>query len=337
MDGTSWKIKGIVLTAPLTDEIDDVIKLIEEFLAPKGFNLLVLQVRYRYQFKNHPEVRGYDPLSYEDVKRILSVCKKHAIRLVPKMNLIGHQSGVHNTPTDGILHGHNEKSSDIPDGLLRAYPDFDEERGQGEISYARSLCLSNKEAQRTVFELIDELMDVFEADVIHVGCDEAFSIGTCESCRNIPKSKLLANWINGLNEHVKARGGRIMMWGDRLISAKENGYDRWEASDNGTDGARASLSRDIIICDWHYGKVEKYPSVDIFATEGFKILVSPWRDKEGAVALLNYAKEHDKGHVLGVLTTTWCGSGDLAKHVLYGEKGRWQHTEEIANTLKELY
>ena len=66
-----WKTKGIVLTAPLSEEIDDVIKLIDEYLAPRGFNMIVMQVRYRYQFKRHPEVWGYDPLSLEDVKKLL--------------------------------------------------------------------------------------------------------------------------------------------------------------------------------------------------------------------------------------------------------------------------
>ena len=116
----AWKTKGIVLTAPLTDEIDEVVKFIEEFLAPRGFNLLVLQVRYRYQFKKHPELWGYDPLSLADVKKLLNACKRHGIRLLPKMNLIGHQSGFPNQPTDGILHGHHDVVDDIRDGLLRA-------------------------------------------------------------------------------------------------------------------------------------------------------------------------------------------------------------------------
>ena len=83
-----WKIKGILLTAPLTEDLDDVIKFIDEYLAPRGFNLVMLQIRYRYDFKKHPEVRGYDPLSKDDVKRLLEVCKKHNIKLIPKMNLM---------------------------------------------------------------------------------------------------------------------------------------------------------------------------------------------------------------------------------------------------------
>ena len=86
-----WKKKGIVLTAPLTSEVDTVVKFIDEYLAPRSFDTVVLQIRYRYQFKSHPELWGYDPLSFGDVKKLLDVCKKNGIKLVPKMNLFGHQ------------------------------------------------------------------------------------------------------------------------------------------------------------------------------------------------------------------------------------------------------
>ena len=85
-----WKTKGIVLTAPLTKEVDDVVEFIDKYLAPNGCNLIVMQIRYRYRFRLHPECQGYDPLSCNDVKKLVNVCKKHNIRLVPKMNLQGH-------------------------------------------------------------------------------------------------------------------------------------------------------------------------------------------------------------------------------------------------------
>jgi len=333
----SWKIKGIVLTAPLHEEIDDVIKLIDEYLAPRGFNMIVMQVRYRYQFRHHPEVRGYDPLSEDDVKRLLAVCQKNGIKLVPKMNLIGHQSGFHNEPTDGILHGHNEVLSDIRDGLLRAYPEFDEQRGVDEILYSRSICLSSREAKDVICELIDELMDVFEADMIHIGCDEVFNAGLCSECSKKSRGELISSWINSINAHVKARGGSILIWGDRLLSTNDTGYNRWEASDDGSSIAIDMLSKDIIICDWHYDRYEKYESVDIFAKAGYKIMISPWRDKASLEAFLDYAIKHDVGHINGVLMTTWCGSGDLAKRLLYGEKGRWIHTDQIASTIDEIF
>ena len=331
-----WKIKGITLTAPLSEEVDDVVKLIEEYLAPRGFNMIVMQVRYRYQFKRHPEVWGYDPLSLADVKKLLGACRKNGIKLVPKMNLIGHQSGFPNTPTDGILHGHNSLEADIPDGLLRAYPSFDEQAGIDRVEYARSICLSSRAAKTVVLELIDELMEAFEAKSIHIGCDEAFNMALCPECSKIPKGQLIANWVNAISDHIKPRGGNVMMWGDRLLSVEATGYDRWEASDSDTHTAIDTLSRDVVICDWHYNKYDAYPSLDVFAKAGFDMLISPWREKENLDAFLDYAISHDQGNIKGLLFTTWCGSGDLARCVLHGEKGRWLHTDQIAATLKTL-
>ncbi len=332
-----WKTKGVVLTAPLTEDIDDVVKLIDKYLAPCGFNLIFLQVRYRYQFKRHPEAWGYDPLSFEDVKKLLAVCRKNGIKLVPKMNLIGHQSGFPNVPTDGILHGHNSCEADIRDGLLRAYPDFGEQPNEKEIVYARSICLSSRGAKTVVFELVDELMEVFEADSIHIGCDEAFNVGKCPACSKLTNAELIANWVNAINDHVKSNGGTVYMWGDRLFSVTETGYNEWEASKNGTELARKRLSPDVIVCDWHYDKLEKYPSVEILGNDGFEMMICPWRDQEAAKLFIDYAKANDKGHIKGLLATTWCGSGELAKRILYGERCRWQHTEQIAKTFEELY
>jgi len=332
-----WKIKGIVLSAPLTKDVDDVVEFIDKYLAPNGCNLVVLQIRYRYKFKQHPECQGYDPLSYEDVKKLVHVCKKNNIRLVPKMNLIGHQSGLHNTPTDGILHGHSEAIPDFRDGLLRAYPELDEMPDEKGVFYSRSLCLTNPLVKLIVFDLIDELLDVFEADAMHIGCDEVFHIGICPECRKRSKAKLLADWINTLNEHLKEKNAQLMMWGDRFLNANETGYGSYEASDNNTEDALNMVAKDIVICDWHYEKQEVYPSVDVFAKSGHDMFVCPMRVKQNAINFIEYAKEHDKGHVKGILMTTWFSSGELARHILYNEEPQWKYAKELAQTLKFLF
>lgn len=333
-----WKTKGIVLTAPLTDQIDDVIEFIDKYLAPNGCNLIVMQVRCRYQFRRHPECQGYDPLSFDDVKKLLAVCRKNNIKLVPKMNLHGHQSGLHNTPTDGILHGHNEPIPDFRDGILRAYPEFDEQPNEKGVFYSRSLCMTNPLVKMLVFDLMDELLDVFESDIIHVGCDEVFHLGLCEECSKYTKAELLSNWINTLNDHLKERGASMMMWGDRLLNKNElTCYNRYESADNGTHSAIETISKDVYICDWHYWNSEKFPSVELFAKAGFKMYVSPWRTKHNTEKFINYAIEHDCGNIEGLLFTTWCGSGELARCILHGETPKWEHTAEIADTLKFVF
>lgn len=332
-----WKTKGIVLTAPLSKEVDDVVEFIDRYLAPNGCNLIVLQIRYRYRFQLHPECMGYDPLSSSDVKKLVEVCKKNNIKLVPKMNLFGHQSGLHNTPTDGILHGHGDKIPDFCDGLLRAYPQLDETPEEKAVFYSRSICFTNPLSKLIVFDLIDELLDVFEADTMHIGGDEVFNIGLCPECSKHSNAKLFSDWVNDIHDHLRSRNASLMMWGDRFLNSEATDYGEYEASANNTESAIDTVPKDILICDWHYENQTVFPSVDIFAKAGMDMLICPMRVKSNAVNFINYAAAHDTGHIKGLLLTTWFGSGELARHVLFGEKPKWKYAEELAQTMRFLF
>lgn len=291
-----WKIKGFCINAPATDEVDFFCDFIRNRLAKDGVNTLVLLTRYRFAFKSHPECASDGALSVDNVKTILAVCRECGIELIPKMNLLGHQSG---------------KDRDSLDGLLRAYPEFDETPELDEVFYCRSICVKNPKAQKIVFELMDDMCDAFECSAMHIGCDEVFDIGKCPSCTSSSTAELFAGWVNALTDHLKARGVRTLMWGDRLLNGAETGYGSWEASENGTDKAIATVSKDILICDWHYDSMEKYPSVDIFAKAGFKMLVCPWRYVDNARKFFDYAVSHDHGNIEGIMLTTWYSSRSI--------------------------
>lgn len=332
-----WKTKGIVLTAPLSKEVDDVVSYIDKYLAPHGCNMIIMQIRYRYRFQLHPECQGYDPLSKRDIEKLVTVCKKHNIRLIPKMNLFGHQSGLHNTPTDGILHGHGDEIPDFRDGLLRAYPELDEMPNDKAVVYSRSLCTTNPLTKMIVFDLMDELLEAFEADALHIGCDEVFHIGICPECSKHSNAELLADWVTALRNHLAEKGARLLMWGDRLLNARETGYGCYEAADNDTDSAINMIPKDILVCDWHYESQKSFPSVNIFAEAGLHMYICPMRVKQNAINFIEYAKRHDKGNIEGLIMTTWFGSGELARHMLLGEKPKWRHAEELAATIRFLF
>jgi hypothetical protein len=75
-------------------------------------NVLVLEVNYRYRFTRHPEVAEADALSRDDMARIRAACRRAGVRLIPQINMLGHQSWAKTTF-----------------GLLRAHPEFDETTG----------------------------------------------------------------------------------------------------------------------------------------------------------------------------------------------------------------
>ena len=72
-------------------------------------HLVVVDVIYGYQFKNHPELADSSSLSKADVKNWLMPEKKNNIQIIPQINLLGHQSWA----------SHTNK-------LLSVYPQFDE-------------------------------------------------------------------------------------------------------------------------------------------------------------------------------------------------------------------
>ena len=292
LDNYPWKQRGICLFAPMSEEVDAFCRYVEEELAPDHIDTLLLIIRYNYMFESHPECRGEHPLSREDVKRMVDVCRRNGIELIPDMNLLGHQT---------------VQDTKRADGLLAAHPEFSETPISEEPEYSYSICASNKEAFAMVCDLMDEVMDAFEAKFMHMGMDEVFYIGDCERCKASGKDngELFAAWCNGLAAHIKARGVVPMMWGDRLLNSFEFLYGPWDASQNGTWTALPLIDKDIIITDWHYHNWDHFRSVEVFAEAGMKIWLCPSNDPEYAKLFFDYALEHGGDNILGVMQTTW--------------------------------
>ena len=303
-----WKSRGIAIGAPRPKDVARFCAFIKDTLKPAGVDTIVLLVRYRYKFASHPECVAGDAISLADAKAIKAACDAAGMRLIPKMNLLGHQSG-------NVVH----------DGLLKGHPELDESPEKKKVSrnYCRSICPTHPDSKRIVCEMLDELVAAFGADMVHIGCDEVFEIGNCPRCRGTSTAKLFADWVNGIADHLKSKGVGMMMWGDRLLDSKTTGYGVWEASDNGTSAALGKVNKDVVICDWHYEGKKAYPSVDVFADAGYKMYLCPWRYAENAQKFLAYAVAHDKGQYLGFLFTTWCACEDLMD-VLEG-KGTPRH------------
>jgi hypothetical protein len=296
-----WAFRGICLDAPKQQDLDVFRQLIAEILPRYRCNTLVLLVRYRYQFQSHPRVGDPGGLSRAQATEIAKLCQANGIRLIPKMNLMGHQSGT-------------DRGSEL--GLLRAFPDFDETPDLSKVRYCRSLCPRHPQVAEVVFDLADELTDAFQADALHVGLDEVLEIGHCPRCKGTPNAALFAEWVNALHAHlVGKRGVEMLLWGDRLLDAEATGYGEWEASANHTWEQVDAIPNDIIVCDWHYEVRDEYPSIPYFTEHGFQTIACPWKDMQATEALLNYASRQQTNKLIGVLATSWCDSGAVARHL----------------------
>ncbi|MBN2004472.1 MAG: family 20 glycosylhydrolase [Anaerolineae bacterium] len=267
-------------------------------LAALGVNVLIPEVNYAYAYTSHPELRGPDAITAEHAHALARVCREHGVRLIPQFQCLGHQSWAGTTFA-----------------LLTQYPGFDETPGQfpnNEGIYCRSWCPQHPGVSPVVFSLMDELLEAFEADALHVGMDEVFLIASehCPRCRGDDPAALFAQPVNEYYAHlVGERGVEMLMWGDRLLDAAVTGYGLWEASENGTHPAVALIPKDVIICDWHYEPRPDYPSVPFFQEQGFRVWPAGWKNIEAAGALMDYAARHASPRMLGYLCTTWGAVG----------------------------
>jgi N-acetyl-beta-hexosaminidase len=304
-------LRGFCIAAPRPAQLDQFTKFISDELAPRHVNTLILRVDFNFQYNSHPELRDSAALSLNDVKKIVAVSKKFQMRLIPQINLLGHQSWA------GKL-----------TNLLKVYPQFDETPHvqmpekyvwpNADGLYCKSYCLLHPEVHKVVFDLVDEICNAFESDAFHAGMDEVFYIGDekCPRCSGRDKAELFALEVETIRNHLAEKKRRLWIWGDRLLDGKTTGMGMWEASMNSTHRAIDMIPKDVFICDWHYERADK--TAVYFAMKGFDVATCPWRNPavaktqlQNMVDFRQSATAEMKERFQGVIQTVWSDPGNF--------------------------
>lgn len=306
-------IRGFCIKAPSPTGLDSFVRFITDELVPRKVNTLILRVDYAYQFNSHPELQDSISLSKKEVKKIVSVCKKNNIRLIPQINLLGHQS---------------ERTK--INKLLEKYPEFDETPRvklpavyvwpNDDNLYCKSYCPLHPDVHNVVFALVDEICDAFESDAFHAGMDEVFYLGDekCPRCQGRDKAELFAGEVTKIRNHLALSNRELWIWGDRLLDGKTTGFGMWEGSYNNTYRAIDMIPKDVLICDWHYERPDK--SAVYFAMKGFRVVTCPWRNPDVVVKqvadMVNFRKDatrQTKENYQGMIQTVWSRPEDFMR------------------------
>lgn len=305
---TGFEVRGVLLYSPEREDVEDFIALIRDKLAPNGVNTIIMMINYGYEFKSHPELKALDKnISYEDVKGILRVCRENGINLIPHLNLFGHQS-----------------SRNKIGKLLKVYPQFDETPSiklpknmadwkwpNLDSLYCKSYCPRHPDLHEILFDVIDELIDVFEATDFHGGMDEVIYIAhkNCPRCSGADPADIFAEEVNRIRAHLVEKKVRLWIAGDRLLDGSNGNIRFWEGSYNGTHRAINKIPKDIVIDDWHYKTA--YKTSQYFAQKGFDVVTTTWNNKAVAlrqIRLLMSFKKTDKAnssHYKGFIQSYW--------------------------------
>lgn len=303
--------RAFYISFPDADHADEFIDFVKNDMIPGGFNMLVLRVDWRFNWKSHPELTAGGAWEESKIKELVKVCREGNMKLVPMINLLGHQSWQSNVAK-----------------LLKVYPQFDEkphvkagdykkwEWPNKDNYYCKSYCPNHPDLHPILFACIDELLDTFESDTFHGGMDEVFDIAdeNCPRCHGMSPAKVFSDEVNRINAHLKQRNARLMIWGDRLLDGSDGatGYGEWSASMNGTHEAIDMIDRSVIICDWHYRVAEQ--SAVLFALKGYDVITCGWmhpvitaRQMEDMIRFRVHSSDMTARRYAGFMQTVWSG------------------------------
>ena len=303
-DYPDLKLRGWHFVAPLRHELPFAEKLLEWFALMK-FNTLVVEVDDRFPYERHPDIAHPQAMTKEEWLKFLAKARKLGFEVIPQVQTFGHFGYVLEKPKYRHL---SELKEPHPRWGFYAY------------------CPSNPETYKVVFDLFDEVIEVFKPRWFHIGHDEITFVptGVCERCKATGKTawQLLAEDIRKLHDYLKAKGiERVAMWCDQLEPDRTGGYAPFF-----THFAVDLIPKEIVQFCWHYDARQTFPWLTRLKDKGFDVVACGWYHAQN---VWRFAAESFDRRALGYCGTTWYGvtgfanAVDLMTAVVLGTQNSW--------------
>jgi len=202
-----------------------------DFLSAFRMNTLMIEIGGAMEYKKHPEINDgwaeYCKLMYEYSGKSEEIQEK---TYKWKKNSIHSENGEGGFLTQEQIKEiieycndrHIEIIPEVPsfshcDYLLTRHPEI---RERQDDDYADTYCPSNEGSYELLFDVLDEIIELFKPKEINIGHDEAYSIGKCEKCKNKDPVKIYCDDIIKIRDYLSDKNIKTMMWGEKLLDAR---------------------------------------------------------------------------------------------------------------------
>ena len=304
-DGPGMELRGVHLYMPARKDLDFFKRLVRYLIVPMKFNTIFIQVTAGMEFERRPEINraweeanrraaegkappvphgelgGGSYITKEEVREIVEYAKGYGLEVIPEVQSLSHVTY-----------------------LTLAYPEIAEDKPEESVvsPYSHCYCPLHPESRRIVFDMVDEVVEVFEPRYVHMGHDEVYHLGICPRCRGKSRAELYAKDVNEIYSYLKGKGLGMMIWADMLQAFRP--YSCPEALD--------LIPKDIILLDfvWYFNMDEDIE--DVLLEKGFKVIMG------------NFYSSHyprfpsRRRKVVGAEVSTWCGCDERS----LGMKGK---------------
>jgi hypothetical protein len=259
-----------------------------------GYNFVVLELGGFYQWKRHSELVLQPAASRSQVELLVKKAKALGITPIPGLEAIGHMAF---GPQVCMLGGPDQK--------------------------AWVMDTTNKDFYRIYFDLMDEMVEVFDhPSFFHLGTDEAsLAIGRLSKLSGRPAQELFTEFVNRTAAHLLKVGIRPVIWHDMLINPDEN--NALEPANGGpptwTAQALGQLDKRVIVDYWCYNPAA-FDGLKRIVGKGYETWCSPWSDRDGIAQLCRQSAKIGSTAVLG---TAWENVQDVGDAAVLTAEHSW--------------
>lgn len=237
-------------------------------------------VRRCSQFGSLIEEGSYEGYyTAEQMKEIVSYCSERYITVIPEFDIPGHSSA-----------------------LLHVYSDISCKKEPVEVKTCQGIfddviCPGKDKSFEVVFDIIEDMLDIFPSEYIHIGGDEVPKTNwkKCPDCQKrikdnaLKDEEMLQGWFtNKVADFVRSKGRKPIVWNESLKSGilKNNTVVQMWMDRKKDSVVFANNGGQIIISDFfHYYCDYPYAMTPLIKTYKYKPLLKGIKNPESVLGV----------------------------------------------------
>ena len=225
MKNFSFKIRAVQLDLARQMETQYFIKNFIDFIADNGFNLLLLYLEDRVRTASYSYPADSECYTTDQMREVVGYAANRGIDVVPCISLLGHAERF-------LRHPELVGLAELRNGGIGRF-------GQTGLDV---FCPSNPAVYEFFEKYLAEICAIFPSEYFHMGMDEAWSVGYCETCAPQAavfegEQRLFLHAINQGYRILRRLGKRVMMWDDMFEYYRD---------------ILPEAPRDLIMVNWQY-------------------------------------------------------------------------------------